>query len=1187
MQTNTITHADFIGCIKFNRVLRTLLFVVLVFVMALSWTSVVYADGGDTEGTDVVQTSDTDQAVGDSSTGDEGAQLPEDELLHNGGSAAGESNSENVGDTEAQPETSEPVGDSENEADTVFDTQVENDDTAGFEEVPESEDTNTDERTHSEAATTADDLIQPIEVTDDVVDNSLIVSCDENVESDTEVSDTDPCSESEDALLDDGAESEIILDAEIIVDAEDNIEAEDELEESEPTQTEVESTEIVVPDPYFFVSGTKHSFLPSSGDCAGDANCAVSTTPIQDAINAVAGGLTPDDGTIYIEGGDYAENILIEGLSSLVLQGAADEQPTTLSGLVTIRDSLSIGLRDFTFSQTITIDNSTDVQIVGTAGDDTLDVTLSGTGTSEVSVDGDDGDDQINIHGDAGEAGEVNVDGGAGADKVILVQPVDAKNELNIAAETLEINGGIYSPGNSPGILNVSELTVSAGGTLQIEIGGTAVGTEYDQFNVAGLLTLDGTLDVSLINGFSPAVGDTFDILTFGSISGQFADATGLFGFSSAGDYFDINEGVSQLQLEVAEFPGPELTFYAETPEQYEPLGMVLNGDYFASTPSVEVTAGMTLDDGVSFSGTFTFEAQQVSGVDIATGFDTDITQIADTVLSAAAKASLQGLNLSADSAYIDDVNMLALNITGAAVDGFFGWGDVDLSAGFSDQDLTGLLFDNLELGLVIMIPMWGVLPGIPDMSFAAALGTSTDVDVTGFGGLMEFAADSATLHFNTGTRWAADLDQAVVDFSKSFESVAGAADGIYQVSSGALGPYDLGSDGDRKLAANLSTAAITILDLLDLRGDFGFEIGPTQVVDLDTGVPANLAQLADNADAIDAIAAAGGLTISQDYSRLSGLSVDSFFITGGGVSGFMGFGDAQFDAQTNAITNGDDLTGFGFENLNIAVGIFTPTIDALSDLGLPDFLAIKGEAQTVSTFGFGEMMRIEGQGITIAMNQNVRLDGGFSIPDLSLPNFTLPTIDLPDLWLPDLELPSISLPTIDLPSINIPGLGITGFDLPIISLPDLIFPAIDLPNFSLPSIDLGNINFDISLPDLSLLSISLPSLSLPTIDLSGLTIPDWQLPVLSLPVLSIPDLQLSISLPDITIPALDLTGLTLPDIVLPDLELPDLQLTLSLPDLDLSAYGLPNLSLPDLVLPLIDLPTTSLPDIVLPDVDL
>ena len=83
--------------------------------------------------------------------------------------------------------------------------------------------------------------------------------------------------------------------------------------------------------------------------------------------------------------------------------------------------------------------------------------------------------------------------------------------------------GGIFSPGASPGTLSVDSLTLESDAILAIEIGGTTPGTLYDQVNVAGQLLLDGRLQISLVGGYIPHVGDTFHILQSGSLSGSFA----------------------------------------------------------------------------------------------------------------------------------------------------------------------------------------------------------------------------------------------------------------------------------------------------------------------------------------------------------------------------------------------------------------------------------------------------------------------------------------------------------------------------------------------------------------------------------------------------------------------------------------------------------------------------------------
>jgi hypothetical protein len=88
----------------------------------------------------------------------------------------------------------------------------------------------------------------------------------------------------------------------------------------------------------------------------------------------------------------------------------------------------------------------------------------------------------------------------------------------------LENTGGTLAPGASIGTTNVVlGYFQRAGGALDIEIGGTAP-ADYDRL-IAALADLDGILDVSLVGGFMPSVGDVFDILD-ASILGSFATIT-------------------------------------------------------------------------------------------------------------------------------------------------------------------------------------------------------------------------------------------------------------------------------------------------------------------------------------------------------------------------------------------------------------------------------------------------------------------------------------------------------------------------------------------------------------------------------------------------------------------------------------------------------------------------------------
>ena len=71
-----------------------------------------------------------------------------------------------------------------------------------------------------------------------------------------------------------------------------------------------------------------------------------------------------------------------------------------------------------------------------------------------------------------------------------------------------------------PGTLNVGgTYTQTSVGALGIGLGGLTAGTQFGQLIVNGTASLDGTLNVSLINEFAPAVGNSFQIMTFGSRS--------------------------------------------------------------------------------------------------------------------------------------------------------------------------------------------------------------------------------------------------------------------------------------------------------------------------------------------------------------------------------------------------------------------------------------------------------------------------------------------------------------------------------------------------------------------------------------------------------------------------------------------------------------------------------------------
>jgi autotransporter family porin len=82
---------------------------------------------------------------------------------------------------------------------------------------------------------------------------------------------------------------------------------------------------------------------------------------------------------------------------------------------------------------------------------------------------------------------------------------------------------GSFAPGNSPAAVEIEgDVQLGADARLQLELGGTKPAVQYDQLHIGGVLSLDGSLDVSLLDGFVPSYGATFDLLDSASLVGQF-----------------------------------------------------------------------------------------------------------------------------------------------------------------------------------------------------------------------------------------------------------------------------------------------------------------------------------------------------------------------------------------------------------------------------------------------------------------------------------------------------------------------------------------------------------------------------------------------------------------------------------------------------------------------------------------
>jgi autotransporter-associated beta strand protein len=83
-------------------------------------------------------------------------------------------------------------------------------------------------------------------------------------------------------------------------------------------------------------------------------------------------------------------------------------------------------------------------------------------------------------------------------------------------------SGGVFAPGASAGTLTVGGLTMAPGGALYFELGSPA--SDRIVLTGNGNVTLDGTLNIALLDGFTPTLGQTFPLFegAIGSVTGAF-----------------------------------------------------------------------------------------------------------------------------------------------------------------------------------------------------------------------------------------------------------------------------------------------------------------------------------------------------------------------------------------------------------------------------------------------------------------------------------------------------------------------------------------------------------------------------------------------------------------------------------------------------------------------------------------
>ena len=251
-------------------------------------------------------------------------------------------------------------------------------------------------------------------------------------------------------------------------------------------------------------------------------------------------------------------------------------------------------------------------------------------------------------------------------------------NPLNINGGTIEGNGTINVAVTNSGLLNpryvsnteFGRLTINGNYTetnnasINIQLGGNTAGVNFDQVDINGSANFDGTLNISLLNGFTPTVGSTFDVLTYDALNSlSNLDFTGL----------DINSTLkflpqwssNKLTIKVVDKSAPNLAIAPTTEIQTEgnsgtkPFTFtVTRSGNTTGTNTVNWTvagtgsnpANATDFGGTLPSGTLTFAANEPSKV-ITVNVNGDITQESNETFTVTLSNASNGANITTATA--------------------------------------------------------------------------------------------------------------------------------------------------------------------------------------------------------------------------------------------------------------------------------------------------------------------------------------------------------------------------------------------------------------------------------------------------------------------------------------------------------------------------------------------------------
>jgi len=269
-------------------------------------------------------------------------------------------------------------------------------------------------------------------------------------------------------------------------------------------------------DPSFWLTLDENP-KTNNGTFVAEAGCRMDIFGAFDITQGSSGVILADGGTVFFKSTSTVTPLTVIGGSVSTLNGGAIKTASSDTKLI-----------DVTVSGSLDVDFATALLVAGDGltnnGTIRVDPTAHASFTHFVFVD----DSEL------GGQGELILGRGFYArlfvaDGFVGVNGVEHTIRGNGLIRGNLVNDGTIAPGESIGqidSLSPTTLTQSSTGVLDVEVAGTGT-SQYDRLTGPASFELDGTLRVSIVAPYVPALGHSYTIITGSSVSGAFATIEG------------------------------------------------------------------------------------------------------------------------------------------------------------------------------------------------------------------------------------------------------------------------------------------------------------------------------------------------------------------------------------------------------------------------------------------------------------------------------------------------------------------------------------------------------------------------------------------------------------------------------------------------------------------------------------